>query len=118
MKQNRELLFRRVWVVVLQTGFLGFGLLPIGLLGGIAESLGPWWLYGLAVVGSCCISFMLLQASRAAENAVKVCESRYKAVPVPQIARRSKGTVKKGKGYGIHHKAGQGRSAESHRQVV
>ena len=118
MKQNRELLLRRAWVVALQTGFLGFGLLSIGLLGGIAESLGPWWLYGLAVVGSCCISFMLLQASRAAERAVKVCESRYKAVPVPRIARCSKGTVKKGKSHGIHHKAGQGRSAESHRQVV
>ena len=118
MKQNWELLFRRAWVVALQTGFLGFGLLSIGLLGGIAESLGPWWLYGLAVVGSCCISFMLLQASRAAERAVKVCESRYKAVPVPRNARCSKRTVKKDKGHGIHHKASQGRSAESHRQVV
>ena len=85
MKQNRELLFRRVWVVILQTGFLGFGLLSIGLLGGIAESLGPWWLYGLAVVGSCCISFMLLQASRAAESAVKVCESRYKVLPARSL---------------------------------
>ena len=116
MKQNWELLFRRAWVVVLQTGFLGFGLLSIGLLGGIAESIGPWWLYGLAVVGSCCISFVLLQASRAAERAVKVCESHYKAVPVPRIARRS--TAGKGKSYGIHHKAYQRRSAESHRQVV
>ena len=118
MKQNWELLFRRAWVVALQTGFLGFGLLSIGLLGGIAESLGPWWLYGLAVVGSCCISFMLLQGSRRAARAVKVCASRSNAVPVPRIARCSKGTVKKGKGHGIHHKASQGRSAESHRQVV
>ena len=118
MKQSLELLLRRAWVLVLQTGILGFGLLPVFLLGGIVEALGPWWLYGLAVVGSCCISFILLQASRAAERAVKVCESRYKAVPVPRIARCSKGTIKKGKDHGIHHKAGQGRSAESHRQVV
>lgn len=116
MKQSLELLFRRVWVVVLQTGFLGFGLLPIGLLGGIAESIGPWWLYGLAVVGSCCISFVLLQASRAAERAVKVCESHYKAVPVPRIARRS--TAGKGKSYGIYHKTYSGRSTKDHRKVI
>lgn len=118
MKWNWELMIRRAWVVILQTGFLGFGLLPIGLLGEIAEFLGPWWLYVLATVGSCCISSMLLQASRKAESEVEICESRYKAVPVPQIARRSKSMVKKGKGYGIYHKTRPGRGAKSNRKVV
>lgn len=118
MKRNWELLIRRAWVMILQTGFLGFGLLAIGLLGGIAEFLGPWWLYGLATVGSCCISSVLLQASRKAESEADICESRCKAVPVPQIERCSKGTVKKGKGYGIYHKTGQRRSAERHRKVI
>ena len=44
MKQSLELLLRRAWVLVLQTGILGFGLLPVFLLGGIVEALGPWWL--------------------------------------------------------------------------
>ena len=114
----RHFYIRKAVILAVRTASLGMLVPALLALGGIAESLGPWWLYGLAVVGSCCISFMLLQASRAAESAVKVCESRYKAVPVPRIARCSKGTVKKGKGHGIHHKAGQGRSAESHRQVV
>ena len=61
MKQSLELLLRRAWVLVLQTGILGFGLLPVFLLGGIVEALGPWWLYGLAVVGSWVIASMLLQ---------------------------------------------------------
>ena len=40
MKQSLELLLRRAWVLVLQTGILGFGLLPVFLLGGIVEALG------------------------------------------------------------------------------
>lgn len=110
------LILRRVWVVILQTGVLGFGLLPILMLGGIAESLGPWWLYGLAVVGSWVITSLLLQMYRRAEAELKVLESRYKAVPVPRIAHRSSG--RKGRSYGIYHKACSGRSTESHRKVV
>lgn len=116
MKSNRELLFRRAWVVALQTGFLGFGLLPIGLLGGIAESLGPWWLYGLAVVGSWVIASMLLQMYRCAEAELAASKKRYKAVPVPRIARRS--LVRKGRSYGVSHKTCSRGSAESHRKVV
>ena len=116
MKQGWELLFRRAWVLALQTGVLGFGLLPILLLGGIAESLGPWWLYVLAITGSWFIASLLLQMCRWAEAELKVLESRYKAVPVPRIAHRSSG--RKGKSYGIYHKACSGGSTESHRKVV
>ena len=116
MKQSLELLLRRAWVLVLQTGILGFGLLPVFLLGGIVEALGPWWLYGLAVVGSWVIASMLLQMYRFAEAELEASKKRYKAVPVPRIARRSSG--RKGKSYGIYHKACSGRSAENHRKVV
>lgn len=116
MKQGWELLFRRAWVLALQTGILGFGLLQVFLLGGIAEALGPWWLYGLAVVGSWVIASLLLQMYRYAEVKLKVLEDRYKAVPVPRIARRS--LVRKGRGYGINHKTCSGRSTENSRKVV
>ena len=61
MKQSLELLLRRAWVLVLQTGILDLGCCRFFLLGGIVEALGPWWLYGLAVVGSWVIASMLLQ---------------------------------------------------------
>ena len=116
MKQSLELLLRRVWVLVLQTGILGFGLLPVFLLGGIVEALGPWWLYGLAVVGSRVIASMLLQMYRCAEAELAASKKRYKAVPVPRIARRS--LVRKGRSYGVSHKTCSRGSAESHRKVV
>lgn len=116
MKQSLELLLRRAWVLVLQTGILGFGLLPVFLLGGIVEALGPWWMYGLAVVGSWVIASMLLQMYRCAEAELEASKKRYKAVPVPRIARRS--LVRKGRSYGVSHKTCSRGSAESHRQVV
>ena len=116
MKQSLELLLRRAWVLVLQTGILGFGLLPVFLLGGIVEALGPWWLYGLAVVGSWVIASMLLQMYRCAEAELEASKERYKAVPVPRIARRS--LVRKGRSYGVSHKTCSRGSAESHRKVV
>lgn len=116
MKQSLELLLRRAWVLVLQTGILGFGLLPVFLLGGIVEALGPWWMYGLAVVGSWVIASMLLQMYRCAEAELAASKKRYKAVPVPRIARRS--LVRKGRSYGVSHKTCSRGSAESHRKVV
>mgnify|MGYP001625165744 FL=1 len=116
MKQSLELLLRRAWVLALQTGILGFGLLPVFLMGGIVEALGPWWLYGLAVVGSWVIASMLLQMYRCAEAGLEASKKRYKAVPVPRIARRS--LVRKGRSYGVSHKACSRGSAESHRKVV
>jgi len=116
MKQSLELLLRRAWVLVLQTGILGFGLLPVFLLGGIVEALGPWWMYGLAVVGSWVIASMLLQMYRCAEAELEASKKRYKAVPVPRIARRS--LVRKGRSYGVSHKTCSRGSAESHRKVV
>lgn len=116
MKQSLELLLRRAWVLVLQTGILGFGLLPVFLLGGIVEALGPWWLYGLAVVGSWVIASMLLQMYRCAEAELAASKKRYKAVPVPRIARRS--LVRKGRSYGVSHKTCSRGSAESRRKVV
>ena len=87
MKQNRELLFRRVWVVILQTGFLGFGLLSIGLLGGIAESLGPWWLYALACLGFVCASGLLIGLGEALDSKLAADLKDWQQVPVRKIDR-------------------------------
>lgn len=110
------LIFRRAWVLILQTGFLGFALLPFSLAVAIAEELGPWWLYSLAIIGSWFVAFVLLQAYRAAEVDLKLFENRYNDVPVPRIARRSLG--RKGKYHGIYHKTRPGRGAKSNRKVV
>ena len=88
MKQSLELLLRRAWVLVLQTGILGFGLLPVFLLGGIAEALGPWWLYLLASAGSFAVGVVLLGAALIAEDKLAMDMARAKQVPVPRIDRR------------------------------
>ena len=43
---------RKAGILAFKCGFVAFGLLAIWLLGGIAEALGPWWLYLLASAGS------------------------------------------------------------------
>ena len=116
MKQSLELLLRRAGFWCFRLGFWDLGLLPVFLLGGIVEALGPWWLYGLAVVGSWVIASMLLQMYRCAEAELAASKKRYKAVPVPRIARRS--LVRKGRSYGVSHKTCSRGSAESHRKVV
>lgn len=110
------LIFRRIWVLILQTGVLGFALLPLALFGGIAESLGPWWLYSLAIVGSWFIALLLFQMYVVAEAELKALDNRYKEVPVPYIARRS--LTRKGKCHGIYHKTSPGRTTKSNRKVV
>ena len=66
-----------------------FGLLAIWLLGGIAEDLGPWWLYILASVGSFAIGVMLLGAALTAEDELAAEIARSQSVPVRKIERRS-----------------------------
>ena len=80
---------RKAGVLALKTGFLGFGLLAIWLLGGIAEGLGPWWLYILASVGSFAVGAVLLGAALIAEDALAADIARSQSVPVRKIERRS-----------------------------
>ena len=58
----QHLYIRKAGIAAFKCGFVAFGLLAIWLLGGIAEDLGPWWLYILASVGSFAVGAVLLGA--------------------------------------------------------
>ena len=80
---------RKAGITALKCGFVAFGLLAIWLLGGIAEDLGPWWLYTLARVGSFAVGSVLLGAALAADDELAAEIARAQQVPVRKIGRRS-----------------------------
>ena len=79
---------RKAGILALKCGFVAFGLLAIWLLGGIAEALGPWWLYILASVGSFAVGAVLLGAALIAEDELSADIAAYQSVPVRKIDRR------------------------------
>lgn len=84
----RRFYIRKAGIAALKCGFVAFGLLAIWLLGGIAEALGPWWLYLLASAGSFAVGVVLLGAALIAEDKLAMDMARQKSVPVPRIDRR------------------------------
>lgn len=84
----RHFYIRKASIAALKCGFVAFGLLAIWLLGGIAEALGPWWLYLLASAGSFAAAVVLLGAALIAEDKLAMDMARQKSVPVPRIDRR------------------------------
>ena len=80
---------RKAGILAFKCGFVAFGLLAIWLLGGIAEGLGPWWLYILASVGSFAAGAVLLGAALIAEEELAAEIARSQSVPVRKIERRS-----------------------------
>ena len=79
---------RKAGIAAFKCGFVAFGLLAIWLLGGIAEGLGPWWLYILASVGSFAVGAVLLGAALIAEDELAAEIARSQSVPVRKIERR------------------------------
>ena len=79
---------RKAGILAFKCGFVAFGLLAIWLLGGIAEALGPWWLYILASVGSFAVGAVLLGAALIAEDELAAEIARSQSVPVRKIERR------------------------------
>ena len=79
---------RKAGILAFKCGFVAFGLLAIWLLGGIAEDLGPWWLYILASVGSFAVGAVLLGAALIAEDELAAEIARSQSVPVRKIDRR------------------------------
>lgn len=79
---------RKAGILASKCGFAAFGLLAIWLLGGIAEGLGPWWLYILASVGSFAVGAVLLGAALIAEDELAAEIARSQSVPVRKIDRR------------------------------
>ena len=79
---------RKAGILAFKCGFVAFGLLAIWLLGGIAEGLGPWWLYILASVGSFAAGVALLGAALIAEDELAAEIARSQSVPVRKIERR------------------------------
>ena len=84
----RHFHLRKAGIAALKCGFVAFGLLAGWLLGGIAEALGPWWLYLLASAGSFAVSVVLLGAALIAEDKLAMDMARAKHVPVRKIDRR------------------------------
>lgn len=84
----RHFYIRKAGILAFKCGFVAFGLLAIWLLGGIAEALGPWWLYLLASAGSFAVGVVLLGAALIAEDKLAMDMARAKQVPVPRIERR------------------------------
>lgn len=84
----RRFYIRKAGIAALKCGFVAFGLLAIWLLGGIAEGLGPWWLYILASVGSFAVGALLLGAALIAEDELAAEIARSQSVPVRKIERR------------------------------
>lgn len=80
---------RKAGILAFKCGFVAFGLLAIWLLGGIAEGLGPWWLYILASAGSFAVGAVLLGAALIAEDELAAEIARSQSVPVRKIERRS-----------------------------
>ena len=80
---------RKAGILAFKCGFVAFGLLAIWLLGGIAEGLGPWWLYLLASAGSFAVGVVLLGAALIAEDELAAEIARSQSVPVRKIERRS-----------------------------
>ena len=79
---------RKAGILACKCGFVAFGLLAIWLLGGVAEGLGPWWLYILASVGSFAAGVALLGAALIAEDELAAEIARSQSVPVRKIERR------------------------------
>lgn len=84
----RHFYIRKAGIAALKCGFVAFGLLAIWLLGGMAETLGPWWLYLLASAGSFAVGVVLLGAALIAEDKLTKDMARAKQVPVRKIDRR------------------------------
>lgn len=85
----QHLYIRKAGIAAFKCGFVAFGLLAIWLLGGIAEDLGPWWLYILASVGSFAVGAVLLGAALIAEDELAAEITRAQQVPVRKIDRHS-----------------------------
>lgn len=75
--------------VILAVRTAGLGMLVPALLalGGIAESLDPWWLYALVCLGFVCASVLLIGLGEALDRELAADLKDWQRVPVRKIDR-------------------------------
>lgn len=78
---------RKAAILAVRT--VGLGMLVPALLAleGIAESLGPWWLYALACLGFVCASGLLIGLGEALDSKLAADLKDWQQVPVRKIDR-------------------------------
>lgn len=79
---------RKAWAFAMKVLFVGFGLLAIWTMGGMAENASAWWLYALASFGSGCAALLLLGYGMQLDDEIAADLADYKDVPVRKIERR------------------------------
>lgn len=79
---------RKAAILAVRT--VGLGMLVPALLAleGIAESIGPWWLYALACLGFVCASCLLIGLGEALDRELAADLKDWQQVPVRKIDRR------------------------------
>lgn len=79
---------RKAAILAVRTAGLGMLVPALLALGGIAESLGPWWLYALACLGSVCASVLLIGLGEVLDGELAADLKDWQQVPVRKIDRR------------------------------
>lgn len=78
---------RKVFILAVRTAGLGMLVPALLALGGIAESIGPWWLYALACLGFVCACVLLIGLGEALDKKLAADLEDWQQVPVRKIDR-------------------------------
>ena len=78
---------RKAAILAVRTVGLGMLVPALLALGGIAESLGPWWLYALVCLGFVCASCLLIGLGEALDSKLAADLKDWQQVPVRKIDR-------------------------------
>lgn len=79
---------RKAAILAVRTASLGMLVPALLALGGIAESLGPWWLYALVCLSFVCASVLLIGLGEALDRELAADLKDWQRVPVRKIDRR------------------------------
>ena len=83
----RHFYIRKAGILAVRTAGLGMLVPALLALGGIAESLGPWWLYSLVCLGFVCASVLLIGLGEALDRELAADLKDWQQVPVRKIDR-------------------------------
>ena len=84
----RHFYIRKAVILAVRTAGLGMLVPALLALGGIAESLGPWWLYALVYLVSVCACVLLIGLGEALDRELAADLKDWQQVPVRKIDRR------------------------------
>ena len=83
----RHFYIRKAVILAVRTAGLGMLVPALLALGGIAEFLGPWWLYALACLGFVCACVLLIGLGEALDRELAADLKDWQRVPVRKIDR-------------------------------